>query len=156
MSSRGWPTATRKDHERFCSVEGWRRTTDATGRTGTHHVTYEIDLPDARTLRTRISHPVDPSDYGPSLWRHVLRDQLMVSEEEFWACARDGRPPPRSVPAPDLPSLPAELVHLLVHTVGLTDEEVGAMTKDEAVARLGHFWTTGSPGPRPVSDLDGS
>ena len=142
MSGRGWPTATRKDHQRFCTTEGWRRTTDATGRTGTHHVTYEMDLPDGRALRTRISHPVDRSDYGPSLWRHVLRDQLVVTDEEFWACATEGRPPLRG--APTAAALPAELAHLLLHTVGLTDDEVAAMTKDQAVARLNEFWTTGS------------
>jgi hypothetical protein len=50
-------------------------------RTGTHHVTYELDLPDGRILRTRISHPPGRTTYGPSsLWAHVPRDQLQVSE----------------------------------------------------------------------------
>jgi hypothetical protein len=38
------------------------------GRTGTHHVTYELDLIDGGVLRTRISHPVDRSSYGRSMW----------------------------------------------------------------------------------------
>ena len=54
-----WPQSTRQDHEKFCGAEGWGLVRDARGRTGTHHVTYELGLPDGRVLRTRISHPVD-------------------------------------------------------------------------------------------------
>ena len=82
---------TRQDHERFCATEGWTLVRD---------VTYELGLPDGGVLRTRISHPPDRSAYGPSLWSHVLRDQLDVSEQEFWACVRDGTRPARGVPDP--------------------------------------------------------
>jgi hypothetical protein len=73
-----WPTPARADHAKFCENEGWRVVRDARGRTGTHHLTYELDLPDGRTLRTRVSHPPDRTDYGPSIWSHILRDQLAV------------------------------------------------------------------------------
>src|SRR5256885_17060814 len=95
-----WPPPTRKDHETFCEVEEWRRVRDARGRPGTHHVTYELDLVDGRILRTRISHPVDRSGYGPSMWKHILRDQLDVDEPSFWACVQDGVKPDRGTPAP--------------------------------------------------------
>lgn len=75
-----WPQLTRKDHETFCQVEEWRRVRDARGRTGTHHVTYELDLIDGRILRTRISHPVDRGSYGRSMWKRILRDQLEIDE----------------------------------------------------------------------------
>ncbi|WP_307849527.1 cytotoxic translational repressor of toxin-antitoxin stability system [Qaidamihabitans albus] len=117
---------------------------DARGRTGTHHVTYELDLVDGRVLRTRISHPVDRSTYGPSLWRHILRDQLDVDDAQFWACVRDGVKPERGVPEPPAQALPAELVYLLISRVGLEESEVAAMNKDEAVARLQRYWTEGS------------
>lgn len=139
-----WPSATREDHERFCKNEGWRRVCDARGRTGTHHVTYEFDLPDGATLRTRISHPPDRSTYGPSLWGHILRDQLRVSEDEFWACVRDGVRPDRGVPATPVETLPADLVYLLLHRVGLDEREVARMSKEDALARLQRFWTEGS------------
>jgi hypothetical protein len=139
-----WPPPTREDHDRFCKNEGWRRVRDARGRTGTHHVTYELDLPDGRILRTRISHPPDRTTYGPSLWAHILRDQLCISPEDFWACVRDGIRPPRGMPEVPVVALPADVVHLLKTRVGLTDAEVAAMTKDEAVARLQRFWTDGS------------
>ena len=138
-----WPQPTRKLHEKFCETEGWDRVRDARGRTGTHHITYELRLRDARILRTRISHPVDRTIYGPSIWTHILRDQLEVKAAEFWHCVQDGVRPARGGPEAPAESLPLELVHLLIHRVGLTDPEVAAMTKDEAVSRLNRFWTEG-------------
>lgn len=136
-----WPQPTRKDHDTFCRVEQWRQVRDARGRTGTHHVTYELDLPDGRTLRTWISHPVDRADYGPSLWRHILRDQLQVDDDVFWRCVQDGIKPDRGAPTPPVEALPAELVHLLISRVGLPESEVAGMTKAAAAARLQRYWT---------------
>lgn len=116
---------------------------DARGRAGTHHVTYELALPDGRILRTRVSHPPDRSGYGPSLWKHILRDQLQVDESTFWACIRDGITPDRGMPQPRVEALPAELVHLLIVRVGLSEAEVAAMAKEEAVARLQRYWIEG-------------
>jgi hypothetical protein len=139
-----WPAPTREDHESFCAIEGWQGVRDARGRTGTHHVTYELALPDGRILRTRISHPVDRSGYGPSLWSHILRDQLQVTEAEFWATVREKSKPDRGAPEPPAQALPADVVHLLLSRVGLTEAEVAAMTKDQAVARLQQYWTDGT------------
>lgn len=116
---------------------------DARGLFGTHHVTYELALPDGRILRTRISHPVDRTDYGPSLWRHILRDQLDITEAAFWNCVRSGVKPDRGAPTPPDHALPADVVHLLITRVGLPETEVAAMTKDEAIDRLQRFWTEG-------------
>ncbi len=137
-----WPQPTRKDHHAFCQIEQWRQVRDARGRTGTHHVTFELDLPDGRTLRTRVSHPVDRSDYASGLWRHILRDQLDVDDAVFWACVRDGVTPRRGVPEPpEQKSLPAELVHLLITRVGVAEAEVSTMRKDDAVARMQRYWS---------------
>jgi hypothetical protein len=138
-----WPQPTRQDHDKFCGVEGWTPVRDARGRTGTHHVTYELHLPDGRVLRTRISHPPDRATYGSSLWSHILRDQLGVSEEEFWACVREGIKPGRGVPEVPPEALPAELVHLLITRVGLAEPEVAAMSKAEAVEQLNRYWSEG-------------
>jgi hypothetical protein len=137
-----WPQPTRKDHDEFCHVEGWRLVRSARGRTGTHHLTYELHLPDGRILRTRISRPVDRTDYGPSMWRHILRDQLQVTEAEFWACARDGARPDRGVPLPHPRALPADLVRLLITKVGLAESEIASMTREEAIARLQRHWAS--------------
>jgi hypothetical protein len=137
-----WPQATRKDHERFCQAEGWRQVRDARGRTGTHHVTYELTTPSERILRTRISHPPDRTGYGQSLWAHILRDQLDVDEAAFWACVRDGRLPDRGgIPVIPATALPADLVNLLLTRVGLSETEVRTLTKQEAVARMAAYWT---------------
>jgi hypothetical protein len=139
-----WPQPDRENHDRFCRNEGWKRVRDARGRTGTHHVTYELTLHDGRILRTRISHPVDRTVYGATMWRHILRDQLDVTEGEFWDCAQQGDLPDRGAPAPPREALPADLVYLLVHRVGLGEEAIAEMTKDEAVARLQRYWMDGS------------
>jgi hypothetical protein len=137
-----WPVPTRSDHQRFCELEGWTRVRNATGKTG-HHVTYELALPDGSILRTRISHPPDRSTYGPGLWHHILRDQLAVDEAVFWACLSDGTRPERGRPGSPRDSLPAGLVSVLLHQVGLLESEVALLTRDEAIARVNDFWTTG-------------
>jgi len=43
---------------------------------------------------------------------------------------------------PEAVSIPADLVHLLIHSVGLSEDEVRAMSKDEAVKRATEFWST--------------
>ncbi len=139
-----WPQPTRQDHDKFCGIEGWTPVRDARGRTGTHHITYELNLPDGRVLRTRISHPADRTTYGASLWSHVLRDQLGVSEDEFWACVQRGVKPNRGVPEVPPEALPADLVGFLITRVGLAESEVAAMTKFEAVERLNRYWAEGA------------
>ena len=140
-SRRSRPAPTRADHDRFCVVEGWRVVRDARGDSIGHHVTYELDLPDGRTLRTRVSHPPNRETYGPALWRHVLGDQLCVDEATFWACVRDRTRPSRGAVEPTPDGIPAEMVHLLVHRVGLSESEVGRMTRHQAVERLAAFWS---------------
>ncbi|MEU9834862.1 cytotoxic translational repressor of toxin-antitoxin stability system [Streptosporangium sp. NPDC048047] len=107
-------------------------------------MTYELRLPDGRILRTRISHPPDRTSYGRNLWAHILRDQLNVSEEEFWRCVREGESPDRGIPAAPAETLPADLVHLLIARVGLTEAEIMKMTREEAIARLHTFWADGT------------
>lgn len=138
-----WPQPTRERHEQFCKVESWERVRDARGRTGTHHITYEFGLPDGRILRTRVSHPVDRTVYGASIWAHILRDQLDVTEDVFWPCVLDGALPDRGAPEPPREALPVDLVHLLINRVGLTEDQVAELDKAQAIARLQQFWTEG-------------
>jgi hypothetical protein len=136
-----WPAPTRSDHEAFCTAEGWTQVRDAQGRTGTHHLTYELHLRDGRILRTRISHPPDRSTYGKSIWAHILRDQLDTSEAEFWACVQDKVKPDRGEPRVPAEALPAELVHLLITQIGLSEAEVAKMSKTDAIARMQEHWS---------------
>jgi len=138
-----FPAPTRDDHRRFCESEGWQLVRSATGKRSTHHETYELDLPDGDVLRTRISRPPDRIVHGSGLWSHILRDQLQVSEREFWQCVNDGIPPPRSQPAVPENSIPTEVLHLLKQRVGLSGDQLAGMTADAAIERLRQYWTTG-------------
>jgi len=142
--SSAWPAPTRAAHQKFVETEGWVRLTGSTGRIGDHH-RYQL-LIDDDILRTRISHPPSAKHtYGPSRWRHILRDQLKVSEAEFWACVRDGILPDRSQPLtrPEQ-AIPVAVVNLLINQVGLDADTVRGMTKDEAIERLNRYWTEGA------------
>ena len=77
------------------------------------------------------------------MWSHILRYQLMVDEDTFWTCVRDGTPPDRGGPAVRPEALPAELVHLLITRAGVDEAEVARMSKEQAVDRMRRYWTDG-------------
>lgn len=138
------PQATRQELEKFCTTEGWTLARDARGRAVLHHVTYKFTLPDGTNLRTRISRPPDGTPYDAGMWSFILRTQLHVTAEEFWACVRNQVKPDRGTPVPPPDAVPAKLAHLLLTDVHLTESEVFAMTREEAIDRLNKFWTEGT------------
>lgn len=133
--------ARRTDHRAFCQVEGWTQRTTETGASGTHHVNYEFALPDGRILFTRISHPVNRTDYGPSLWSHILREQLQVTDAEFWACVDDGVVPTRGSAMVPTATIPAQVIRTLIVDVHIPEDEVRQMTRDQALARLADHYS---------------
>ena len=138
------PAPTRTAHERFCKTEGWQIVRSAIGKNNTHHNTYELTLPSGNVLRTRVSRPVNKHTYGPEMWAHILRDQLDVTESEFWDCAARGIIPKRSiVPANPPRSAPAQVLYQLKHRVGLSDSQIAALTREQAIERLNNYWATG-------------
>ena len=137
MTEFGEPT--RKDHQNYCLNEGWTRVRNARGKGG-HHVTFELTLPDGRVLRTRISHPPNRQPYCPSMWAHILRDQLQVSENEFWVCIREKKVPQRGRVEPTTPSIPAGVVAQLLSN-GVEESEVRVMSRAEAIERLNLIWS---------------
>ncbi len=138
-----FPAPSRKHHEAFCKTEHWVPVRNAKGKTG-HHITYELTLADGTTLRTRVSHPANKETYGKTMWSHILRDQLAVSEPEFWACIQDGALPTRGQRQVPTDAIPAGVVYRLISVVGLTETEVASMSKQEAIDRLSQFHTTGN------------
>jgi hypothetical protein len=53
-------------------------------------------------------------------------------------------PSPTGVPRPPpAASIPADLVHLLLHRVGLPEDEVKAMSRDQAISRAQQYWSEG-------------
>lgn len=135
-----------RDHKKFVEVEGWEKkgTTRGKGKTGDHH-RYLLRLATGDVLRTRVSHG-SGSIGDPNLVAQVLRDQLQVSEKDFYLCVEHGVLPPR--PQPPSVTVPADgidatLVRNLIRKVGLSQAEVAAMTKEQAVEAWQSFLAAG-------------
>jgi hypothetical protein len=137
------------EHRRFCEVDGWEHkgTARSRGGTGDHH-RYTKTLADGPPLYTRVSHGA--GEYrSPDLWKRILRDQLRVSEAEFWAAVEQGIAPGREAPKPLKPEgegIPLWLVNSLRHLVGKTEAEIGAMTLAEANAVYMEWVSPSQPG----------
>lgn len=77
------------------------------------------------------------------MWCQILKEQLEVTEAQFWACVNDRIRPARMSGAVAIPAkepIPLGVVEKLMRLMHLTPEEIEAMTKDDAVARLNRFW----------------
>lgn len=135
--------ASRRDHDRFCKTENWEEVRNARGGKVGHHITYELNLFDGRILRTRVSRPADNTSYGPGLWTRILKDQLDVTEAEFWACVSDKQLPDRGASSLTLPeqALPADLVHQLITVAGVPEDEIADMTLMRAVEVMTAHWS---------------
>jgi hypothetical protein len=98
-------------------------------RTGDHR-RYRKELVGGSILRTKIPHGLR-DDVGADLLRHILRDQLRVTEEQFWAVVH-GSTSEAALPPPETEAIPGWLVERLLLTVGLPEADVRLMTPDEA------------------------
>jgi hypothetical protein len=100
-------------------------------RTGDHR-RYFRDLPDGTRLRTKVSHD-ERAEIGPDLFHRILRDQLRVTEDQFWAVVRGRFSADAELLTPIEP-IPGWLVTRLIFSVGLSEENVARMTVEEAQA----------------------
>lgn len=137
------PPATREHHDRFCETEAWVLVRGASGKSVTHHRTYELTLWDGRILRTRISRPVDRSEYAASMWSHILRTQLEVVHDVFWACVLEGVRPDRGEPQPLPPrrSVPLYLRDAL-RDQGVSDDDILGLDAAGAAELLARMYTS--------------
>ncbi len=130
---------------RFTEVEGWLdKDTESGKRKGDHH-RYVFTTPLGERLFTRISHGRGHI-HDADLFRHMLRDQLRLSEEAFWAAVDDAAVPDR--PFPDATASPADaidgkLARNLIVKVGLSAHDLVGMTQEQAVARWKEWLATG-------------
>jgi hypothetical protein len=133
-------------HRKFVEIEGWEKkgTARGSGKTGDHY-RYNLRLATGDVLTIRVSHGSGQIN-DPKLVAAIYRDQLAVSEEDFWRCVDDGVLPPR----PQSPSalaerdaLDAKLVRNLIRRVELTETEIATFTKAEAVARWEQYLNEG-------------
>lgn len=126
-------------HRKFVETEGWSKKTKANSKkTGDHH-RYELTLATGEVLSTRISHGAGSIE-DPNVVASVFREQLQVSEADFWACVDDGVLPPRPQPATDErpgPAIDAKLMRNLVRKVGMSAAELEGITPEQAV----QIWT---------------
>ncbi|MFN8036760.1 MAG: cytotoxic translational repressor of toxin-antitoxin stability system [Acidimicrobiia bacterium] len=120
----------------FVETEGWtpKGTARGTKKQGDHE-RYTLALADGTVLATRISHGGGQYD-DPSMVSHILRDELHVSEPDFWTCVEQGvkppRPQPESIRGPGN-EIPYDLMRNLVRKVGMAPADIERLTKAEAV-----------------------
>ena len=139
MTSR---VASRREHQRFCEIEGWQEVRNSRGKPTQHHITYEFLLGDGSVLRTRISRPANTEAYGKGMWSHILDDQLHVTEAEFCDCIDNKKPPQRTsdVERSGTVTLPAQLAYQLVHSLKLTNSQISSLTLEDAIKLLTEYW----------------
>ena len=127
--------ATFRDLRTYLEHDGWHQERNlARGRARTgDHIRYRRELPDGTIRRTKVSHALR-DEIGPDLLRHILRDQLGVTEERFWAVVKGQASEPEQEPPASEATIPGWLVTRLLFAVGLPESGVRAMTADEALA----------------------
>lgn len=133
MAASKFPPATREHHDTFCVHEKWELKRGAKGQPVAHHKTYVLKLWDGRILRTRISRPVNKTQYSPSMWKHILREQLEVDTATFWACVRNAELPDRGEPKQREVKKPIPLyLYRELTQRGVTDGEIAELDVGEA------------------------
>ncbi|MEV8267373.1 hypothetical protein [Microbacterium sp. NPDC076911] len=88
-------------------------------------------------MRTRISKPVDKTDYATSMWSHILKNQLEVTANAFWSCVNERVIPDRGSPSkPDTKkAVPLFLIEAL-RDHGVDDDTILALDAAGAAALL--------------------
>jgi len=125
-----------RDLRRFCVVDGWERAADAPGHRVSRHEVGTKRLPGGRVLHTAISKGRD--EYGAPLFARVLKSQLQVTAEQFWAAVDKGQPPQRPGVCSSRPQgdpLPFPLAERLL-AAGLSLAELAGLSRAEAERRL--------------------
>ena len=125
-----------KDVRRFCVVDGWRRKADAPGRRVAKHEVWQKTLASGVTLRTLISKGRE--SYAKGVFAAILKRQLQVTEQEFWAAVDKRRAPAR----PQAPStrppgeaLPFALVRKLL-AAGYALDDLKGLSAKQAIELL--------------------
>lgn len=133
------------DVEGFLRADRWTLVkVKQRGRRRMRHVPYEKMLSDGRVLRTRISHDRGAS-ISPGRFRAVLRYELEVTREQFWAAIRTGEPVNRIQEEPDEPEKPADhpawVVAVLAGKLHLGHEEIARLSPEEAQQKVEDYWS---------------
>ncbi|MBI2941979.1 MAG: hypothetical protein HYY04_16235 [Chloroflexi bacterium] len=81
---------------------------------------------------------------SPGRFAAILRDQLKVSQGDFWETIRSGRPAPRpSVPLPAAPPAhPAWVIRALKHQFGMSENDIARLSVEEARRYVAERWSS--------------
>jgi hypothetical protein len=134
---------TYRDLVRYLQVEGWEDSDKASGKkTGDHH-RYVFTTPTGERLFTKVSHGRGQI-HDRGLFEHILREQLCIDEDQFWAAIDRGVQPTRPSPTPANPegALEAKLVRNLLTKVKVTPDQLVGMTREEAIKRWQEWLST--------------
>lgn len=120
---------------RFVQIEGWEDKDKKSGKKKGDHHRYVFTTPTGERLYTRISHGKGQI-HDPDLFAHILRDQLSINEEQFWAAVDHGKKPIRQTPPPIQMSgaLDAKLVRNLITKVKVNPIQLEGITQQEAIS----------------------
>jgi hypothetical protein len=128
-------TPTWGEIERFCRIDGWRESRR------TDHVFFEKVLADGTVLRTHRSFASDKT-MSPGRFKAILRNQLRVSEEDFWGALETGEPVTRPGEPPEAAlAIPAYLVRVLKDELHKTEAEIAEVTPEEAERLVHEHWS---------------
>lgn len=134
-------TPTWGEIERFCRIDGWREKR----RTG--HVFFEKVLADGTVLRAHRSF-AGGKTMSPGRFKAILRNQLQVSEADFWAALETKAPVARpSEPPKEEAALPAHLVRVLKDELHLSEPELAELSLEEAQRLVHEHWSQSEQKP---------
>lgn len=125
---------------RYVQVEGWEDKDKRSGKkTGDHH-RYVFTTPTGERLFTKVSHG-HGQIHDRGLFEHILREQLCIDEDQFWAAVDRGVQPtrPSHTPTNAEGALDAKLVRNLLTKVKIAPSQLVGMSRDEAL-KLWQEW----------------
>ncbi|MHB1576874.1 MAG: cytotoxic translational repressor of toxin-antitoxin stability system [Candidatus Dormibacteria bacterium] len=111
------------------------------GRSPDHRY-YRLVLDDGTVLETRISHS-SKKTMSQGRWRAILRDQLGVSDEDFWKSLRDKRPVERPSGPPleeEIEQIPLWAAELLTARLGMSLAAIAQLGRDRAIELARETW----------------
>jgi hypothetical protein len=126
--------------EAFCRIDGWEEVDQ--GRSPDHRY-YRLVLDDGSVLETRVSHS-SRKTMSPGRWKAILRDQLQVSDDDFWtalrtkeAVRRPGAPPAEE----EIKQVPAWVVAVLSSRLGMAPADIARLGRDRAIQLAQETWS---------------
>jgi hypothetical protein len=126
--------------EAFCRIDGWVEVD--LGRSADHRY-YRLVLDDGTVLETRVSHS-SKKTMSPGRWKAILRDQLQMSDEDFWSALRTKKPVERPSAPPDeseIEQVPAWAAVVLSSRLKMSSAEIAALGRDRAMQLAHDAWS---------------